>query len=295
MLTSSYAACSGKVQLLLVLLKKTMEHQWNTNKRQKTTEDNTGKTMNLLNHETRDIWSKIVPYLNTEDRLQAKQTARRIDHHTQIASNKCLPWEFVYRRSRCSADACRRFSDQIFQAIYRWLWFMHRFNVGSGREIMQQLKFEIRGLDNEWQFPLHLRFFEDEPACFRPDSGFLPRGCVSAVHCYVAITLMIHSALFGQQTRVQHAYRINLPQDGSENTLPLQIKLSAIGDTYIHEDRFNRLCDELLREISTAVQDLHVYRIHGGEFQEISIVISDVHPKRYKTFPLHNGFTYQPQ
>ena len=29
------------------------------------------KTMNLLNHETRDIWSKIVPYLNTEDRLQA--------------------------------------------------------------------------------------------------------------------------------------------------------------------------------------------------------------------------------
>ena len=38
--------------------------------------------MNLLNHETRDIWSKIVPYLNTEDRLQAKQTARRIDHHS---------------------------------------------------------------------------------------------------------------------------------------------------------------------------------------------------------------------
>ena len=67
MQTSSYAACSGKVQLLLVLLKKTMEHQWNTNKRRKTTEDNTGKTMNLLNHETRDIWSKIVPYRNTEE------------------------------------------------------------------------------------------------------------------------------------------------------------------------------------------------------------------------------------
>ena len=160
---------------------------------------------------------------------------------------------------------------------------------------MQQLKFEIRGLDNEWQFPLHLRFFEDEPPCFRPDSGLLPRGFVSAVHCYVAIMLMIHSALFGQQTRVQHAYRINLPQDGSENTLPLQMKLSAIGDTYIQEDRFTQLCDELLREISTAVQDLHVYRIHGGEFQEISIVISDVHPKQYKTFPLPNGFTYQPQ
>ena len=82
---------------------------------------------------------------------------------------------------------------------------------------------------------------------------------------------------------------------GEHDTLPLQIKLSAIGDTYVHKDRFDRLCDKLLREISTALQDLHVYRIHGGEFQEISIVISDVHRKRYETFPLPNGFTYQPQ
>ena len=166
---------------------------------------------------------------------------------------------------------------------------------------MQQLKFEIRGLDNKWQFPpLDLRFFEDEPACFRPDSGLLPRGCVSAENCYNAIIATIHSALFGRQTKYIYAYRINVPQDGSENklsenTLPLQIKLSAIGDTYVHKDRFDRLCDELLREISDALQDLHVYRIYGGEFQEISIVITDVHPKRYETFPLPNGFTYQPQ
>ena len=170
---------------------------------------------------------------------------------------------------------------------------MHRFNVESGKGIMQQLKFEIRGLDNKWQFPpLHLRFFEDEPACFRPDSGLLPRGCVSAENCYNTIMLMIHSALFGRQTRVQHAYRINLPQDESENKQPLQIKLSAIGDTYIHKDRLNGLCDELLQGISTAVRDLHVYRIYGGEKQGISIVISDVHPQRMYTFPLPNGFDY---
>ena len=45
-------------------------HQWNTNKRQRTTEDNTiTRTMNLLNQ---DIWREVV---NTEDPLQANALA----------------------------------------------------------------------------------------------------------------------------------------------------------------------------------------------------------------------------
>ena len=256
--------------------------------------------MNLLNP---DIWREVVPYLNTEDRLQARQTARRIRDHTQIGSDECSPWECVYRRSRCSVNkspVCQRFSSSIHQAIRLWLWGMHRFDVESGKKgvysriyIIQQLKFEIQCLDNEWQFPLHLSWNEGEPdlASFRPDSGLLPRGCVGAEQCYASINLMIHSALFGRQTRLT-PYRINLPQDESENKLPLQIKLSAIGDTYIHKDRLNGLCDELLQGISTAVRDLHVYRIYGGEKQKISIVISDVHPQRMYTFPLPNGFDY---